>query len=121
SMRLATLSFLAAIFTAAVADGLVVAVGVDHEPKHSAGWDGCVRFMKCRDGTTVASQNLMHCMYQHWAGLSNDEKCPYPEVGCHCYNGCVAEMWSAERAERYDYGADCRYWCLGGTKQPAKC
>ncbi|CAD6915976.1 unnamed protein product [Tilletia controversa] len=112
-MRLATFSFLAAIFTAAVADNHLPRVNsYARFVANSAGWEGCYSTTKCSDGSV--SSATYQCLHQHWAGLSRNKKCPYPDIGCLCYNGCVAEMWRAEI--NYDYGAECRDWCRAGTR-----
>ncbi|CAD6887162.1 unnamed protein product [Tilletia controversa] len=129
-MRLATLSFLAAIFTAAVA--------TDRWPNRSSGWAECrygggieklcpnVHQLPDDRFETTLKVVCLNCLHKFWAESEYGSKhgeCPHPEVGCHCYNGCVHNMWRNDLDQGFhDVGGVCKAWCGEGAQPlPPKC
>ncbi|KAL9934457.1 hypothetical protein V8E36_006913 [Tilletia maclaganii] len=60
------------------------------------------------------------CMKNYWQTLSKNTKCPHPDVGCTCYNGCVVDSWRdtqdvgrycTTRYFRLDLCPSARAWC----------
>ncbi|KAE8215454.1 hypothetical protein CF327_g1291 [Tilletia walkeri] len=129
-MRLVTLSFLAAVFTAFVSSSNAWRAPVD-----TPAWNDCLsNIPKLFPGVRVDEDDVYKkpdqpggpaafykCLHGHWEDLSNNANCPHPKVGCHCYNGCVKEMWKSE-ADYINYdgipgdvGGMCRAWCALGA------
>ncbi|KAL9939302.1 hypothetical protein V8E36_002115 [Tilletia maclaganii] len=48
-----------------------------HHPKSEESWQ----------------QYFQSCMQGSWASSVTDDKCPYRDVSCRCYNGCVKASW----------------------------
>ncbi|KAL9934364.1 hypothetical protein V8E36_006820 [Tilletia maclaganii] len=57
------------------------------------------------------------CRSAYWRSLPTDDKCPYPKLGCRCYNGCVKDVWSIKK----DVGQWCHNACDLGNKTPGAC
>ncbi|KAL9939296.1 hypothetical protein V8E36_002109 [Tilletia maclaganii] len=53
------------------------------------------------------TQHWTACMQDFWAQHSTDTKCPYTDVDCRAYNGCVADRWDIYK----DVGRQCRDQC----------
>ncbi|KAL9934358.1 hypothetical protein V8E36_006814 [Tilletia maclaganii] len=59
----------------------------------------------------------LKCMKNFWKKLSEDTKCPHPDVGCTCYNGCVIDSWR----DTQDVGGYCTNECKMAKKTPYAC
>ncbi|KAL9939300.1 hypothetical protein V8E36_002113 [Tilletia maclaganii] len=53
------------------------------------------------------NQHLQDCIQGFWAHSVTNEECPYEEIGCLCYNGCVKASWRTQK----DVGAYCHTQC----------
>ncbi|KAE8235453.1 hypothetical protein A4X13_0g9489 [Tilletia indica] len=129
-MRLVTLPFLAAVFAAFVSSSKAW-----QAPVNTPAWHDCLaNIPNLCPGVRVDKQDVMKkpeqpggpaafykCLHGHWEDLSNNANCPHPNVGCHCYNGCVKEMWKSEAGivdyfgNPGDVGGSCRSWCALGA------
>ncbi|KAL9939384.1 hypothetical protein V8E36_002197 [Tilletia maclaganii] len=54
------------------------------------------------------------CLQGHWHDASTNTKCPYRNIDCRTYNGCVAMQW--RRVE--NVGAWCATHCVTPTEFP---
>ncbi|KAL9935684.1 hypothetical protein V8E36_005261 [Tilletia maclaganii] len=52
-------------------------------------------------------QYYHRCLQNSWARTVTDDKCPYRDVSCLCYNGCVKASWRGHE----DVGAYCHGQC----------
>ncbi|KAE8221475.1 hypothetical protein CF319_g5170 [Tilletia indica] len=133
-MRLTTLSFLAAVFTASVANCDPL-----RPPAASSAFQDCINAIPKFCPGVPASDTEMYkfpgeagspaafykCMFIHWS-LSPRAKCHPVDVGCRCNEGCVQEMAESE-SDYVNYAGVhgdavgmCKEWC--GLGAPAlKC
>ncbi|KAE8213879.1 hypothetical protein CF327_g2664 [Tilletia walkeri] len=133
-MRLTTLSSLAAVFTASVANCDPL-----RPPADSSAFSECINDIPKFCPGVPASDTEMYkyptkaggpaafykCMFIHWS-LPTRAKCRSDDVGCRCYEGCVQEMAKSESdyvnyaGVQGDVVGMCKAWC--GLGAPAlKC
>ncbi|KAL9939882.1 hypothetical protein V8E36_001699 [Tilletia maclaganii] len=54
------------------------------------------------------------CMLVMWQASTTNCNCPYRQLNCQCYNGCVADQWR----EVKDVGQYCKQQCAKFPDQP---
>ncbi|KAL9934309.1 hypothetical protein V8E36_006788 [Tilletia maclaganii] len=58
---------------------------------------------------------FVQCMAVYWKSVAQTHKCPYTEVDCLCYNGCIADQSGSSHVTEFCVDA-CNL-----AQQPAPC